>query len=279
MPQRDSGRAEIPEDMKRSVRQRCGFGCVICGNPIGYHYDHMVDYAEDPTHLEDNLTLLCPNHHGDKTAGRLSRSQVQAANREPFNTRSLNTSRQILHTSDVTSLVLGSNSAQLGNGGAAVSALTIDEVGVLQVRRAGDRFELDLDLRARSGEKILTIQANELVHSTGVWDSSWQGNTMRLRSAPRKVLLRLALKLPKEIVVEAGRFSANGVEVLARPNSVRLSDGSNIASGWSSTCVDALFALGDTTAKSASVRIADPPRTAFDPVDIDDWFKGINGET
>jgi len=48
--------------MQREVRQRCGFGFVICGIPI-YHYDHIIDHAEVHEHTADKLTLLCPTHH------------------------------------------------------------------------------------------------------------------------------------------------------------------------------------------------------------------------
>jgi 5-methylcytosine-specific restriction endonuclease McrA len=42
-------RPKIPEGVKREVRQRCGFGCVICGLPI-YEYDHLVPYAQVLSH-------------------------------------------------------------------------------------------------------------------------------------------------------------------------------------------------------------------------------------
>jgi len=53
---------DVSDPTKRIVRQRCGFGCVICGLPI-YQYDHMYGYtvetADDPT----VITLLCARHH------------------------------------------------------------------------------------------------------------------------------------------------------------------------------------------------------------------------
>jgi len=49
-------RPPILEPMKRSVRQRCSFGCVICGLPL-YEYHHMIPYADTEKHEEDNITL------------------------------------------------------------------------------------------------------------------------------------------------------------------------------------------------------------------------------
>ena len=49
----------VPELMKREVRQRCGFGCVICGMPL-YTYEYMLDYANVHRHVADefNAPLL-----------------------------------------------------------------------------------------------------------------------------------------------------------------------------------------------------------------------------
>jgi len=73
----------IPEAIKREVRQRCGFGCVICGAPI-YEYDHIIDWSIVKKHEAKNITLLCPQHHTEKTKGLLTREQVANSNMNPF---------------------------------------------------------------------------------------------------------------------------------------------------------------------------------------------------
>src|SRR5690349_14336280 len=77
-------RPAIPDPIKRVVRQRCGFGCVICGFPL-VHYDHMTEWSVVREHRADNLTLLCPNHHQQKTNGLLTEEQVRAADAKPYN--------------------------------------------------------------------------------------------------------------------------------------------------------------------------------------------------
>jgi 5-methylcytosine-specific restriction endonuclease McrA len=68
-------RDKIPRKTKLRVRQRCGFGCVICGHPI-YQIDHMVDHAVVQEHKAANLTLLCPRHHDEKTKGLLPLAEL-----------------------------------------------------------------------------------------------------------------------------------------------------------------------------------------------------------
>jgi hypothetical protein len=77
-------RPRIPSDIKRKVRQRCGFGCVICGLPL-YEYDHLVPWSEVETHEADNLVLLCDRHHREKTSGLLHLAKVVEANEVPAN--------------------------------------------------------------------------------------------------------------------------------------------------------------------------------------------------
>lgn len=267
-------RPSIPEATKRLVRQRCCFGCVICGNPIGFQYDHILPYAVENAHHESNITLLCPNHHADKTAARLSQEQVAAANESPANCTSDWTANGPMHTESATVLTVGTNVATLDSQ-TAMRALLIDTESLLELRRSPDgRNLLSLDLRDENNDPVLSIVDNELRHLIGVWDSKWVGGRFTLHEAERQILLEILVVPPHEIIIACGRFRANGVEVLvSRDGSVRLSDGSNVSSGWSSNNVDALFAIGRCDVASVSVRIADPPRRPFRPRQIGLWVE------
>ena len=74
----------IPNGTKRLVRQRCGFGCVICGNAI-IQYEHFNPEFENATkHDSNGITLLCGYCHDLKTRGFLSVDSVIAANKNPY---------------------------------------------------------------------------------------------------------------------------------------------------------------------------------------------------
>src|SRR4051794_32123878 len=81
-----AARPWMPADIKRAVRQRCGYGCVRCGLPL-YDYDHLEGYANLPRHVASELTLLCPNCHDQKTKGLLPNEAVRRANDDPLNRR------------------------------------------------------------------------------------------------------------------------------------------------------------------------------------------------
>ena len=68
----------IPLPVQREVRRRCGFGCVICGLPL-YEYDHLLCWAVVQRHVAEEITLLCDQHHREKTSGLLPNDAVHSA--------------------------------------------------------------------------------------------------------------------------------------------------------------------------------------------------------
>src|SRR4051794_8026602 len=79
-----STRPQIPRPDARQIRQRCGFGCVMCGLPL-YEYDHLDGWANTYSHDPERVTLLCDKHHREKTGGLLPESLVEQANARPSN--------------------------------------------------------------------------------------------------------------------------------------------------------------------------------------------------
>ena len=76
-------RRKIPEDIKRRVRQRCGFGCVICGSSV-YEYEHVSPtYVEAQRHDPDCIATLCASCHSKVTRRIWSKDKVSHASRRP----------------------------------------------------------------------------------------------------------------------------------------------------------------------------------------------------
>jgi len=95
--------------VQREVRQRCGFGCVLCGMPL-YEYHHMTPYRETQEHRADDITLLCDKHHKEATNGLLTSEQVATANANPFNVQHNVSSPYGLHfQGDESHVVIGGN--------------------------------------------------------------------------------------------------------------------------------------------------------------------------
>src|SRR2546422_1820939 len=81
-PSMSEARPPIPDPVQREVRQRCGFGCVVCGAPL-YQYHHMDENPKN--NVSPNITLLCGTHHTEATNRLLTPDQIAQTDRKPYN--------------------------------------------------------------------------------------------------------------------------------------------------------------------------------------------------
>ncbi|MBW9244239.1 hypothetical protein [Pseudomonas paracarnis] len=69
--------------IKREIRRRCGFGCVICGLAY-YDYEHFnPDFKDAKEHDPNGMTLLCMQCNQKRARGSLSAYTVARANEKP----------------------------------------------------------------------------------------------------------------------------------------------------------------------------------------------------
>ncbi|NKR48795.1 cell division protein [Rhodococcus hoagii] len=216
MPRED--RPAIPEPIKRAVRQRCGFGCVICGIPL-YDYDHMVEYSVVKEHEAENLTLLCKQHHDEKTKGLLPLEVVLKADADPFNLRAGVTSPYALHyAGDVASVALGSN--EFTATGHHFAAVLIDGIPIIYFRFEDGQYLLTVQLFDEFNEPVLIIRDNELVHSVTPWDVEFIQTRMIIRGGRGDIFLELRFRPPGRLEIPRGRLLLNGVRILIQNESV-----------------------------------------------------------
>lgn len=208
-------RPPIPSKIKRTVRQRCGFGCVICGLPI-YEYDHKPGFANVKRHRAEELTLLCPNHHAEKTKGLLPDARVEEADRHPFNVQRGTTSPYALwFDGSAPEIVLGQ---QLFTCDDARRPTVM--VPILLNRYCPLGFTLDtrglllnLDARDSKNNPILQIRESELILSSTAWDATLVGNTLSIWEQTGGLSLSMEFHPPRRIVITRYHLSSAGVVV------------------------------------------------------------------
>lgn len=206
--------------MKREVRQRCGFGCVICGCPI-YQYDHLEEWSKVKKHEAANLTLLCDKHHAEKTKGLLTKEKVADANATPFNLSKGKSSANLLHFSGKKCEInIGGNlfySSWSGDTG-QMFPLVIDRVPIIGFVFEEGNLYLTCCIFDESNNLALHIVKNELVYSTTSWDIEFVGKTLKLREKARKILLSITFNPPDKVHIKKARILCNGVEILIEPD-------------------------------------------------------------
>lgn len=74
----------IPESVKRKIRQYCGFGCVVCGISIG-HYEHIDPSFKDAVeHDPQKIAYLCGACHDKVSRGFWSKEKIKKARSNPW---------------------------------------------------------------------------------------------------------------------------------------------------------------------------------------------------
>jgi len=265
MPQEN--RPPIPQDIKREVRQRCGFGCVICGLPL-YEYEHMLEWAEVERHVAEEITLLCRQHHGEKTNGLLPIDDVQEANRNPYNFRS-GVSRNLFlrYSGNDVQLALSNSTFRFNNlpENAFFAPLVVDGMAIVGFRVESERLLLHFSAFNEFNSPILQIVDNELVYRTDQWDIEWVGQKLTIREGHRKILIQLVFEPPNIIRIAKGRILFNGIEILIGSDYIFCSNNSCFLSSINTVNCAIGLAIGDPTPQGgAGIVFSGIPRYGFD---------------
>jgi hypothetical protein len=213
-------RPPIPAEIKREVRQRCGFGCILCGLPL-YEYEHMLEWTEVHRHVADEITLLCDRHHAEKTKGLLPKEMVAQANNNPYNKQVGVSQNYLLYFSGTNVTVTLADSVfkyenlQDGNW---FAPLVIDGLAMIAFTMQQGRLFLNFVAFDEFNKPIIKIVENELVYDTKQWDIEWVGRTLTIREGKGEILLQLVLQPPTGIAISKGRILRNGIELLIDRN-------------------------------------------------------------
>lgn len=180
---------DIPAAVAREVRQRCGFGCVVCGHAI-YQYEHLEPpFPEAREHDPAGIVLLCGGCHDRRTRGFLSRESVIAAAAEPK-------AKQTGYSFGPFDLGTGPLEVQLGPCRIIRTPVLVDAFDTPLLRidppeTEGAPFRLSARMFNSNGDEILRIVENEWQISQGNWDVEVVGCRIILRRGMGDITLRL----------------------------------------------------------------------------------------
>lgn len=180
----------IPAGVAREVRQRCGFGCVICGAAI-YDYDHLdTEFADAEIHDPDKIVLLCMRHHGLKNRKLLTSEEIRRASKNPKAIRDGVAKEEFLSP--------GSNTFNVRFGTSTIkNVMTIlTESGRPLIwfdppEVPGGRPQLSAYLCDIDGSNRFSINQNLLIVSTSNWDVEVSGPRLTIRRAKGDIALEL----------------------------------------------------------------------------------------
>jgi hypothetical protein len=189
---------DIPSDVKRRVRRRCGFGCVVCGSAI-HTFEHFDPPFRDATaHHEEGITLLCGSHQLESSKGLLSLESIREANANPC-------CHQRGYAAHV--LDLGNERPRLLIGGSDVtdcgSGLAFNDCWLLRVREPEEhskRWRLSARFSDRNGNLACEIRDNELILPARAFDIEQTARTLVV-GREQDVVLELELLPPTTLAI------------------------------------------------------------------------------
>lgn len=205
----ENNRPPIPEDIKREVRKRCGFGCIICGIPI-IHYDHMIEYSENPDHKADNITLLCPTHHQQKTSGRISTEMIKSFDKSPINHKKEKSSPSLEYfIGNTFTCFIGPTTFRLIKSKIA-TILRVGGEDIISVDINDGVPLFNLKVYGSNGQAVLLIEKNEIVFSVHSYDITFTGKTLKIWRGPRKIIIHIEFCPPNIVkILKANLYGPN----------------------------------------------------------------------
>jgi hypothetical protein len=199
---------DIPAGIKRAVRQRCGFGCVICAGAI-FEYEHFnPEFAQAHGHWADGITLLCPNCHAKKTRNLLSDRRVREANAVPA-AHSMRYAYSDIEGASMRPFVQLAGMT-LKNCETPLQMSGLPVLRIEDAEDAGGPYRLSASFFNAHGAPSLFIRQNEWQVLSDSWDVEVVGASITVRTGPGDIALRLVFKPGEGLVVDRLEMSCGG---------------------------------------------------------------------
>lgn len=217
-------RDSIDAKIKREVRQRCGFGCVICGSPI-YDYEHMEEWAIVKRHIAGEITLLCPLHHREKTVGRMPSEMVKKANDNPHNLKKgVSGQHQLYFYGNAAKIIMSTVQfiCEDYGKGALMIPILIDNIPIISVRLKDNECFLNFVLFDKKGVPVLVIENNILKFKIGIWDITFEGKILTVREKLYKITLEIEFQTPDIVFIKRANLFYNKRELIINKKGVKI---------------------------------------------------------
>lgn len=178
----------IPEDIKREVRRRCGFGCVVCGVGI-IEYEHVEpEFKDCIEHDSNNIVLLCPSCHSRVTRKFWNKDAIKLASKNP----------KCLQTGFTGDIFTFTKWPSIVLGGAWISGVAVpisikgNPLFIFEPPEdEGQPFRVSAFFLDNTGSQTLRILRNEWVASSENWDLEYVGGRLRIYESKKTIKLDL----------------------------------------------------------------------------------------
>ena len=234
----------MPEDIKRQIRQECGFGCVICGLAV-VQYEHIdPSFSEATSHDPKKIALLCGNCHDRVSRGIWSKERVIAARKTPI-TFKHGLTKDAFDLKAPFEVFVGDS--RFRDVRCIIRTQSNDEWFSIEPPESPEAPpRISAKFYGPSGKPELEIIQNEWHCSIGIWDLRVSGFKIEVRTAPRNVMLRLISRPPHGLQIDYLRMSFLGSGILVNSDGsiTMTANGSEIQMSQTEVnCAEAVFTI------------------------------------
>jgi len=205
----------MSSQIKREVRKRCGFGCVVCGMPL-YEYHHMEEWSKVKAHVANDITLLCDFHHKQVSNNLLDCQKVIDANTCPYNmANGISGKMPISYSGNKCKIVMGSNSweAELKSEEDYLHAIMVNGVNILGFRIEDSHLLISLNMFDRLNNRVLEIIDNELCYCIHRWDIELIKNRLTIFNSQKEKAIAIMFNPPSEIILVNANIYCDGYRI------------------------------------------------------------------
>lgn len=216
----------ISSDLKRKIRKKCGYGCVICGH-AWYDYEHFnPDYKDAKEHKEEGITLLCMQCNQKRNRGVLSVDTVSKANSNPKCLSDGHASERFDLLSNKLEIIFsGSSFTDCEN------VIMIGDISLFSINKKNDgTFTISGRFFNSDAKESFVIKDNNWDVNIENWDVECKGNKIIVREGPGNISLRLRLEPPSRIVVE--KINMKYRDVILKGDESELKISKNNGESW-----------------------------------------------
>lgn len=200
-------------DVKRTIRQTDGFGCVMCGSGIT-HYEHIDPlFVDAKEHNPEHMTLLCPTCHGRVTNGIVSKDLVWAAKRNPITKQKGFSNDWYYFNNNIPTIEFAGTTIE--NCPIPIMIAGEPMIKIEAPISEDTPFLLSANFYDSDGNISLSIVKNEWRALNDNWDVEYTGRVLTIRERARAISLKIEADPPTGIAIlrvnmRVGHFYISG---------------------------------------------------------------------
>lgn len=213
----------IPSRIKFIVRQKYGFGCIICGTGI-IEYEHIdPEYKDAKKHDPDCITILCPTCHAKKTRGFLSTESVKRAMTKPKSLENGFPKDTLdLGVENFPKILFAGSIIENCPIPISINGKPLFEINPPEIDKGS--YRLSATFYNSKGEISLEIINNEWISTSDNWDLEVTGGKLKIKDSQNVQTLILKVVNSDTIEIEQIHSQIQNITIVGDKNSFTITD-------------------------------------------------------